>query len=132
VQGVAGVASGGLLDATVASRCNNQLVRDKTARYDDGRIACDDDGVTIRWYYLWGKKTIPFRAIRSIKTFQLGQVQGRWRSGVPPTLCTGTTSMAAGRGRSGHRARRWRPRPSCITPDDVDAVAGIIAGHLDQ
>ena len=27
--------------------------------YDDGRIACDDDGVIIRWYYLWGHKRIP-------------------------------------------------------------------------
>jgi len=108
-------------------------VRDKTARYDDGRIACDDDGVTIRWYYLWGKKTIPFRAIRSIKTFQLGQVQGRWR-------IWGTTDFVHWYNLDGSRPRKergieldagGRVRP-CITPDDVDAVAGIIAGHLDQ
>lgn len=28
--------------------------------YDDGRIACDDASLVIRWYYPWGAKTIPY------------------------------------------------------------------------
>ena len=47
--------------------------------YDDGRISCDDDAVTIRWYYLWGAKRIPYRAIRAVEERTLSPARGRWR-----------------------------------------------------
>ena len=53
--------------------------RPVTDRYDDGRIACDDTGIVIRWYYLWGRKRIPYRAIRHVTERQLRNLRGRWR-----------------------------------------------------
>jgi hypothetical protein len=98
--------------------------------YDDGRIVCDDKGITIRWYYLWGAKTIPFRAIRTAKTYPLSAVRGRWRiwgsgdfvhwynlDGRRPNKQTGIEIDTGG-----------RVRP-CITPDDADTVRRIIAEH---
>jgi hypothetical protein len=49
------------------------------ALYDDGTIRLDDDGLTIRWYYLWGTKRIPYRAIRGIKVRPLTTWRGKWR-----------------------------------------------------
>jgi hypothetical protein len=98
--------------------------------YDDGRIACDEAGVTICWYYLWGHKRIPFSAIRSFDTFPLRPVRGKWRiwgsgdlvhwynlDGSRRTKSTGIDLDVGG---------RIRP---CITPDDVEAVTRIIAEH---
>ncbi len=108
----------------------DQVVKGDTPLYDDGRIICDDDGLTIRWYYPWGGKRIPFRAIRSATTFSLRSV-GRWRlwgsgdlvhwynlDGNRPNKDMGIEIDAGG-----------RVRP-CITPDDVEAVAGIIGDHV--
>ena len=47
--------------------------------YDDGRITLDDRGLVIRWYYLWGPKEIPYRSIRSIRSFTMSGVRGKWR-----------------------------------------------------
>jgi hypothetical protein len=99
--------------------------------YDDSRIACDDDGVVIRWYYLWGHKRIPYRMIRSATTYPLGAVRGKWRlwgsgdfthwynlDGNRPRKATGIQIDVGG-----------RVRP-CITPDDPQAVARIITEHI--
>lgn len=99
--------------------------------YDDGRIACDDEGLTIRWYYLWGAKRIPFDAIHSVRTFPLSAVRGKWRlwgsgdflhwynlDGNRPKKETGIEIDVGG-----------RVRP-CITPDDSSAVARIIEDHV--
>lgn len=98
--------------------------------YDDGRIICDDKGVTIRWYYLWGAKRIPFQAIRSTRTYPLSPVRGRWRiwgsgdlvhwynlDGSRPGKQTGIEIDTGG---------RIHP---CITPDDPETVSRIIAEH---
>jgi hypothetical protein len=97
------------------------------ALYDDGRIACDDNGLTIRWYYPWGAKRIPFHAITSIRTFPLSACRGKWRlwgsgdlihwynlDGKRPAKETGIEINVG-----------VRVRP-CITPDDASAVAHII------
>jgi hypothetical protein len=99
--------------------------------YDDGRILCDDDAVRIGWYYLWGAKRIAYRDIRSITTFDLAPMRGRWRlwgsgdfvhwynlDGNRPSKRRGIEIDNGG---------RVRPR---ITPDDVDAVARIIDERL--
>ncbi len=49
--------------------------------YDDGRIACDDDALVIRWYYLWGAKRIPYSAIKTVTELPLAGFNAvrRWR-----------------------------------------------------
>ncbi|HXW32916.1 MAG TPA: PH domain-containing protein [Acidimicrobiales bacterium] len=47
--------------------------------YDDGRITLDDQGLVIRWYYLWGSKKIPYRSIRSVRSFTMSGLGGKWR-----------------------------------------------------
>ncbi|HLG67198.1 MAG TPA: hypothetical protein VKV36_04925 [Acidimicrobiales bacterium] len=101
------------------------------ALYDDGRIACDDEGITIRWYYLWGARRIPYRAIRAVRTYPLSLARGKWRiwgSGdlahwynLDRTRPTKQTGIEIDLG------RRIVP---CITPDDAAAVTHIIEEHL--
>jgi hypothetical protein len=106
-------------------------MNDETPLYDDGRILCDDEGVTIRWYYLWGKKRIPFRSIRSVKTFPLPPVRGKWR-------IWGSGDFVHWYNLDGNRPKKEmgiefdtgnRVRP-CITPDDVEAVARIVTERI--
>ena len=98
--------------------------------YDDGRIACDDHELTIRWYYPWGAKHLPYRTIRAATVFTLAPVRGKWRlwgsgdfvhwynlDGNRPNKARGIEIDAGG---------RCRP---CITPDDVDEVVRILAVH---
>jgi hypothetical protein len=106
-------------------------VTDDGAFYDDGRIRLDDDGLTIRWYYLWGKKCIPYSAIRSIQMRSLTTWRGKWRiwgSGdfihwfnLDSTRPGKETAIEI------HRAGRVIPM---ITPDDADAVARILSERL--
>jgi hypothetical protein len=101
------------------------------ARYDDGRISCDDDGLVIRWYYPWGAKRIPYASIRAVRSRQLTGLRGKWR--------------LWGSGDLKHWYNLDRTRPSkqvaleldtgtrsvpTITPDDPQAVERIIAGHV--
>jgi hypothetical protein len=98
--------------------------------YDDGRVACDAEGLVIRWYYLWGSKRIPYRSIRSISTFELSPVRGRWRiwgSGdflhwynLDPNRPNKKVGIEL------HRAGRVIPT---ITPDDPEAVTRIVNEH---
>jgi hypothetical protein len=101
------------------------------ALYDDGRIACDDLAVTIRWYYPWGPKKIPYGKIRSVERRPLTKVRGKWRiwgSGdfvhwynLDPTRPNKETAFEIDTG------GRFRPT---ITPDDPDAVERILADHV--
>jgi hypothetical protein len=98
--------------------------------YDDGLIACSDDGLVIRRYGLFQRpKSIPYAQIRSVTQVGLGAVR-RWR-------IWGTTDP-----------RRWfnldwgRPRKRLalvldlgkrvkpvITPDDPQRVVGVLRSH---
>lgn len=99
--------------------------------YDDGRIACDDDGVRIRWYYLWGPKWIPYQAIRAVHSRPLSRVRGKWRiwgSGdfthwynLDPGRPDKDTAIELDTG--------GRVVPT-ITPDDPAAVERIISAHM--
>lgn len=101
--------------------------------YDDGRIACDDDGLIIRWYYLWGPKRIPYSAVRSITQRPLTGVRGKWRiwgSGdfrhwynLDPGRPNKETAIEI------TTDRRIVPT---ITPDDPDEVARILTEHITQ
>lgn len=110
---------------------HDRVVKSKATVYDDGRIACGDEGITIRWYYLWGAKRIPFRAIRSAKTFPLKPIRGKWR-------IWGSGDLVHWYNLDGNRPNKkigieidmgGRVRP-CITPDDVETVIRIIAEHV--
>jgi hypothetical protein len=46
--------------------------------YDDGRVACTDDGIIIRHYYLRGDRYIGYGAIREIRQVPLG-TGSKWR-----------------------------------------------------
>ncbi|HLI15664.1 MAG TPA: hypothetical protein VKV23_06405 [Acidimicrobiales bacterium] len=100
--------------------------------YDDGRIACDDQALTIRWYYLWGAaKTIPYRRIRAVTRRPLTGLSGRWRiwgSGdlvhwwnLDPRRPAKSTALYVDVGRT---------ITPVITPDDPDAVEAILRAHL--
>ena len=98
--------------------------------YDDGRIACDDTGITIRWYYLWGAKRIPYRAIRSVAERPLTAVRGRWRIWGSGDFVH-WYNLDPGR-RSKQVALELdvggRVKPT-ITPDDPGAVHRILDEH---
>ncbi len=105
-------------------------VASSPALYDDGRIFCDDEGLTIRWYYLWGAKRIPYRRIRAATTFTLGALRGKWRIWGSGDLThwynLDTTRPHKETGINLDIGRRARP---CITPDDPQRVIDIIAAH---
>ncbi len=52
-----------------------------TPLYDDGRIACDEQGLVIRWYYPWGIKRVPYATIKEVEEFPLTGARSvrRWR-----------------------------------------------------
>jgi hypothetical protein len=95
--------------------------------YDDGRIACDETGLTIGWYYLWGAKRIPYGSIRSVS-----------RSGVRKWRLWGSSDLVhwwnLDRGRPQKDVALvldvgGRIRPT-ITPDDPETVERILAEHV--
>ncbi|MBF9067132.1 PH domain-containing protein [Streptacidiphilus fuscans] len=104
-----------------------------TAAYDDGLILCDDQGVTIRRYYPWGSKQIPYAAIKGVQTLSLTGPNAirRWRiwgSGdfihwwnLDPRRPSKDTALVLDAG--------GRVRPT-ITPDDPAAVARILAERI--
>jgi len=49
--------------------------------YDDGSIRCDEKALSIRRYYLWGTKRIPYTSIKSVETLPLTGLQKvrKWR-----------------------------------------------------
>jgi hypothetical protein len=100
-------------------------------QYDDGRIACDDMGLIIRWYYLWGSKTIPYASIKSIKDRPLTGLMARWR-------IWGSADFVHWYNLDGSRRHKdvsleidtgGRIRPT-ITPDDPEAVVRIVTEKL--
>lgn len=103
----------------------------ETALYDDGRIVCDDSGLTIRWYYLWGPKKIRYGAIRSAERRPLTALRGKWRIWGSGDF-THWYNLDPGR-----PSKEWaieldtggRVRPT-ITPDDPDTVERILANHV--
>jgi hypothetical protein len=52
---------------------------DVTELYRDTYISCTEDGIDVRWYYLWGRKHIPYSHIHSAKIVSLGITRGKYR-----------------------------------------------------
>lgn len=107
------------------------VVENSAPLYSDGGITCDDEGVIIRWYYLWGEKKIPYSTIRSVNQRPLGPLRGKWRlwgSGdfvhwynLDRSRPKKETAIEIDTGR--------RIRPT-ITPDDPAAVNRILTEHV--
>jgi hypothetical protein len=99
--------------------------------YDDGRIACDETALTVRWYYPWGARKIPYASIRTVEKRPLRPVRGRWRlwgSGDFRhwyNLDFGRTKKEVAL--ELHTGGRIVPT---ITPDDPDAVERILSERL--
>ncbi|HEX3618593.1 MAG TPA: hypothetical protein VHU61_18750 [Solirubrobacteraceae bacterium] len=97
--------------------------------YDDGSIRCDEQVLSIRRYYPWGTKRIPYASIRSVETLPLTGLRKvrRWRlwgSGdfvhwwnLDPHRPGKRTALVLD---TGHRIR------PTITPDDPPAVVKIL------
>jgi hypothetical protein len=53
----------------------------RTPAYQDGRIRCDDQALTIRLYYPWGNKRIRDSSIRGVERLPLTGVNKvrKWR-----------------------------------------------------
>jgi len=48
--------------------------------YQDTRISCDDEGITVKKYYFpLGDKRIPYADIRSFDQLRMGMLTGRYR-----------------------------------------------------
>jgi hypothetical protein len=48
--------------------------------YEDSHVTCDDEGVTIRFYYFpFGTKRIPYARIRGVEEQEMGTWTGKWR-----------------------------------------------------
>jgi hypothetical protein len=103
-----------------------------TVLYEDKRITCDDDGITIHDYYFpRGDKRIAYRDIRSFDQRKLGLLTGKWRiwgTGHPgywyhldPKRPSKTKAVVIDKGDS---------VKAVITPDDPDAVLHILEDKL--
>jgi hypothetical protein len=100
-------------------------------RYDDGKVACDGEGITIRWYYLWGSKRILFRDIRSVKTYSLRPIRGKWRLwGSGDLVHYYNLDLSRRNKDTGIELDLGRHARPCITPDDVEAVSRILAEQV--
>jgi hypothetical protein len=95
--------------------------------YEDGRIRCDERGLVIRWYGLFGAKKVPYDRIRSATAGDMGAVGGRFRS-------WGTSDL-----RHWYNLDATRPHKKIAivlelggwvrpvtTPDEPDKVIGIL------
>jgi hypothetical protein len=96
--------------------------------YDDGSIACDDDGLVIRRYYPWGgAKRIPYTAIRSLRRRPLRAISGKWRIYGSGDLVHWWNMDAKRPGKDEAIEididRHFVPT---ITPDDVEKVASVL------
>jgi hypothetical protein len=95
--------------------------------YRDRWITCTEDAIVINWYYLWGRKTIPYSAIRAAQRVHMSALRGKWRiwgtsdprywASLDPGRPHKETGLVLDLGRT--------VRP-IITPDDVPAVEEII------
>lgn len=109
------------------------MSHESKATYDDGGIHCDDQRLTIRHYYLWGAKQIPYTSIRAVTRLPLtgaNKVRGWriWGSGdfvhwwnldIQRPRKDMALVLDVGR----------RVRPT-ITPHDPAAVERILEEHL--
>lgn len=48
--------------------------------YEDKYLVCDEDAITIKEYYFpFGSKRLPYKAIKKVREMELGVMSGRFR-----------------------------------------------------
>jgi hypothetical protein len=98
--------------------------------YQDRWITCTEDEIIVAWYYLWGPKHIPYTKVRSVSQVDLTVLRGRgrvWGTANPrywASLDPGRPGKSAGL-----ILDLGGPVRAFLTPDDADAVAGIIVAR---
>jgi hypothetical protein len=99
--------------------------------YDDGGVALDDDGLTIRRYYLWGRpRRIRYGDVRSVERRPLSGVSGKWRLwGSGDFVHWWNLDPGRPRKRVALEVRTGGRIIPTITPDDPDAVERILVEH---
>lgn len=95
--------------------------------YEDTFITCDEQGLTIRWYYFpLGDKFVPYDLIQRVDTVELG-FEGKWRiwgMGLAPYwfhLDPGRPHKS-----TGILIDEGHPIKFIITPDQPQAVLEIL------
>ena len=118
---------------SVTTQNRGELMADNRATYKDAHIVCDDRGLLIRWYYLWGAKRIPYTAIKGVTELPLTGLNRvrRWRlwgSGdflhwwnLDPHRPSKSLALVLD---VGHHIR------PTITPDNPASVERILKEHL--
>jgi hypothetical protein len=94
--------------------------------YDDGRVACDDSGLILRWYYFpAGTKRVPYSAIRTVhrRAARRGRIWGssdfvHWYN-LDPGRPRKTVELVIDSG---------RVKP-VITPTDPNGVIAALRRH---
>jgi hypothetical protein len=100
--------------------------------YDDGRVACTDDGLVIRHYYFpGGAKRIPYGEIEQVRWVPLKSMAGRVKiHGSGDFIHWFNFDMSRPRKADALivavSGRRVRP---VITPDDANLVATDLAAN---
>ena len=101
--------------------------------YNDGRVACDQEGIRIAWYYPWGAKRIPYTSLKAVDNLPLTGINKirRWRiwgSGdfvhwwnLDPGRTHKQMALVLD---AGHHIR------PTITPDDPGAVERILRERI--
>jgi hypothetical protein len=99
--------------------------------YDDGRIACDDAALIVRWYYLWGTKRIPYASIRSVTTRRMDEAGAKWRIwGTGDFVHWWNLDPARQRKAFALEIDTGRRIVPTVSPDDPEAVERILRGHM--
>lgn len=98
--------------------------------YDDGKVACTDQGLVIRHYYPVGAKRIPYSKIQQVRRVPLKSMGARVK-------IHGSADLIHWFNFDMHRSRKDvaliiamanRVRP-VITPDDPDRVTAELVAH---
>jgi hypothetical protein len=95
--------------------------------YKEEGIVCDSDVLTIRHYYLWGSKNVPYRSIQGVQRVALTALKGRariWGTANPGYWANlDTKRPSKNEGLVLDLAKRIKP---FITPDDLDRVEALL------
>jgi hypothetical protein len=100
---------------------------DVTELYRDRYISCTEDGINVRWYYLWGPKHIPYSHIRSARIIALTFTRGKFRiwGTSNPRYWASLDPARPGKDKGvvlnlGHTVQPM------LTPDDVPAFTRVL------
>jgi hypothetical protein len=99
--------------------------------YRDGRIICDEEGITIRNYgFPVGTKRIPYASIKGVTRRPLSRME-RWRVwGSNDFRHWFNLDVSRPRKSTGFVLDTGKWTRAVITPDDVDAVGRVLDEHV--